>query len=208
MASAGRAAKPVNPIKSFFVGDEPMTNGLWGTVFFLFTEAMFFSGLIAAYLALRQDALVWAPIIGGQAVPEAGVEASFRPVFFTVLLVASSFPMQYAAFSIRKGNRKGMQIGLALTIVMGVVFLVGQGVEWIEADFGISSGGYGATFYVLTGFHGAHVFGGMLFIMFLFVRSHLGHFDAKRNTAVEAATLYWHFVDVVWILLFSLIFLS
>lgn len=203
MTTGARTAKPVNPIKNFFVGEEPMTNGLWGMVFFLFSEMMFFSGLIAAYLALREDALVWAPTNGGEV-----LEASFRPVLFTILLVASSLPMQYAAFAIRKGNRRGMQWGMALTILIGAAFLIVQGLEWIEADFGIGDGGYGATFYLLTGFHGAHVLGGLLFIIILYVRSLLGHFDAKRNTAVEAATMYWHFVSVVWILLFTLIFLT
>ena len=208
MATRTSVRRPVNPIKSFFVGDEPMTNGLWGMVFFIFSEIMFFSGLFAAYLALREDALEWVPLIDGVFEPEAALEAEFRPVFFTILLVVSSFPMQWAAFAIRKGNRRQMQWGMLITILIGVAFLINQGLEWSSADFAIGDGPYSATFYLLTGFHGAHVLGGLLFIVILFMRSHLGHFDAHRNTAVEAATLYWHFVDIVWILLFSLIFLA
>ena len=208
MATRTSVRCPVNPIKSFFVGDEPMTNGLWGMVFFIFSEIMFFSGLFAAYLALREDALEWVPLIDGVFEPEAALEAEFRPVFFTILLVVSSFPMQWAAFAIRKGNRRQMQWGMLITILIGVAFLINQGLEWSSADFAIGDGPYSATFYLLTGFHGAHVLGGLLFIVILFMRSHLGHFDAHRNTAVEAATLYWHFVDIVWILLFSLIFLA
>ena len=203
MASSVGSMRRVHPLKNFFVGEEPMTNGLWGMVFFLFSEVMFFSGLIAAYLALREDALEWVPLNGAEP-----LSAEFRPVLFTILLVVSSFPMQWAAFSIRKGNRRGMQWGMFLTIVIGIVFLINQGLEWKDAGFGIGDGAYGATFFTLTGFHGAHVLGGLLFIIILWVRSLLGQFDAKRNTAVEAATLYWHFVDVVWILLFSLIFLA
>ena len=198
----------VNPLKSFFVGDEPMTNGLWGMVFFIFSEIMFFSGLIAATLALREDALQWAPLQDGVFNHEAVLEAEFRPVLFTILLVVSSFPMQWAAFAIRKGNRRQMQWGMFLTIAIGVAFLISQGIEWNDADFAISDGPYSATFYILSGFHGAHVLGGLLFIFALWLRSHLGQFSAERNTAVEAATMYWHFVDVVWILVFSLLFLA
>ena len=185
-----------------------MTNGLWGRVFFIFSEVMFFSGLIAAMLALREDALDWAPLIGGVFEHEAAIEAEFRPVFFTILLVASSIPMQLAAFAIRKGNRKQMQWAMLVVILIGTAFLLNQAFEWNDAEFGIGDGPYSATFYILTGFHGAHVLGGLLFIVILWLRSYLGHFDAHRNTAVEAATMYWHFVGVVWILVFSLIFLA
>lgn len=208
MASRTAARQPVNPLKSFFVGNEPMTNGLWGMVFFIFSEIMFFSGLIAAYLALREDALEWAPLIEGVYDHHAVLGAEFRPVFFTILLVASSIPMQLAAFAIRKGNRGAMKAGMLVVMVIGTAFLVNQGFEWMHAEFAIGDGPYSATFYLLTGFHGAHVLGGLLFIAFLWMRSYLGHFDAHRNTAVEAATMYWHFVGAVWILVFSLLFLA
>lgn len=203
MATNARTTKRVHPIKSFLVGEEPMTNGLWGMVFFIFSEIMFFAGLIAAYLSLREDALVWAPTNGGEE-----VAANFRAVLFTILLLASTIPMQYAAFAIRKGNRRGMQWGMFFTLTIGAAFMVAQGFEWGEADFGVGDGGYGATFYLLTGFHGAHVIAGLLFIFAMFLRSHLGHFTATRNTAVEAATMYWHFVSIVWIALFTLLFLA
>jgi cytochrome c oxidase subunit 3 len=196
-------AKQVHPLKNFFVGDEPMTNGLWGMVFFLFSEVMFFAGLIAAYLALREDAIEWAPTNGGEP-----LGAEFRPIFFTILLVSSSIPMQYAAFAIRTGRRRTLTISTLLVFLIGAAFLISQGVEWNDAHFGIQDGAYSATFYLLTGFHGAHVLGGVLFIFFVFVRSLIGQFDAGRNTAVEAATMYWHFVGLVWLLLFSLVFLA
>lgn len=190
-------------LRRIFVGDEPMTVGLWGMVFFIFSELMFFSGLIAAYLALREDAVVWAPTNGGHV-----LGADFRPVFFTILLVLSSIPMQWAAMAIRQGKRRQLRWGLFLTLFLGVAFIINTGVEWATLDFGIGDGPYGATFYILTGFHGAHVIGGLIFIFTLWLRTYLGHFDAKRNTAVEAASMYWHFVDVVWILVFSLLFLA
>ena len=202
MAIQARPMQSTPFLRRIFVGEEPMTVGLWGMVFFIFSEVMFFSGLIAAYLALREDALVWAPTNGGHV-----LDASFRPVFFTILLVLSSIPMQWAAMSIRKGNRVQMRWALFLTLVMGTAFIINTVIEWIMLDFGIGDGPYGATFYILTGFHGAHVIGGLLFIFTLWLRSYLGQFDAKRNTAVEAGSMYWHFVDVVWLLVFSLIFL-
>ena len=203
MTTQARPMRRTPLLRRIFVGDEPMTVGLWGTVFFIFSEVMFFSGLIAAYLALREDALVWEPNNGGEV-----LSASFRPVFFTILLVLSSIPMQWAAIAIRKGKRVQMRWGLFLTLVMGTAFIINTGLEWTALDFGLGDGPYGATFYILTGFHGAHVIGGLIFIATLWLRSYLGHFDAKRNTAVEAGSMYWHFVDVVWLLVFSLLFLA
>ena len=208
MATRTATRPRVNPIKSFLVGTEPMTNGLWGMVFFIFSEVMFFSGLIAATLALREDALEWAPLIDGSFMHEYVLEAEFRPVFFTLLLVASSLPMQYAAFAIRRGNRRAMRNAMFLVMIIGTAFLINQGLEWKDAEFAIGDGPYSATFYLLTGFHGAHVLGGLLFIILLWMRSYLGHFDAHRNTAVEAATMYWHFVGLVWVLVFALLFLA
>jgi len=196
-------AKSVHPIKNFFVGEEPMTNGLWGMVFFLFSEVMFFSGLIAAYLAIRQDSLDWAPTNGAEI-----LSAEFRPVLFTILLVSSSIPMQYAAFAIRTGRRRALSLSTGIVLVIGIAFLIAQGVEWIDAGFAFGDGAYSTTFYLLTGFHGAHVLGGVLFILFVFIRSLIGQFDAGRNTAVEAATMYWHFVGIVWVGLFVLVFVS
>ena len=203
MAQSAAVHKSVHPVKSFFVGDDPMTNGLWGMVFFLFSEVMFFSGLIAAYLALREDALIWAPTNGGEV-----IGAEFRPVLFTILLVVSSIPMQFAAFAIRTGRRRALSISIGLVFVIGIAFLINQGIEWKNVDFGIGDGAYSATFYLLTGFHGAHVLGGVMFNGLVFLRSLIGQFDAERNTAVEAATMYWHFVGLVWIALFVLVFVS
>ncbi len=202
MTTQAHAARQPHFLRRIFVGEEPMTVGLWGMVFFIFSEVMFFSGLIAAYLALRNDALVWAPANGGET-----LEVGFRPILFTIFLLASSIPMQWAAVAIRTGNRRALRWGLLFTLVLGTAFIINTGLEWAALDFGISDGPYGATFYLLTGFHGAHVLGGLLFIFTLWLRTYLGHFDAERNTAVEAASMYWHFVDVVWILLFSLLFI-
>lgn len=203
MAAGAIPTKRVHPVRSFLVGDEPMPPALWGIIFFIFSEIMFFSGLIAAMLALHADTLHWEPTNGAH--PAHG--DTFRPIFFTVILVATSIPMQIAAFAIRKGNRRLMLWMMAIVLVAGTAFIVNQGFEWGEVGFGISDGTYSAIFYTLTGFHGAHVIGGLLFIFAQFIRGLLGHFDARRNTAVEAATLYWHFVGFVWLLvIYPLVF--
>ncbi len=197
------SARRVHPVRSFLVGDEPMPPALWGIIFFIFSEIMFFSGLIAAMLALHADTLHWEPTNGAHRLEGA----ELRPILFTILLVSTSIPMQIAAFSIRKGNRKTMIWSMAIVLVIGTAFIINQGFEWSHAGFGISDGTYAASFYTLTGFHGAHVIGGLVFISAQFIRGLLGHFDAKRNTAVEAATLYWHFVGFVWLLvIFPLVF--
>lgn len=203
MAAGALPSKRVHPVRSFLVGDEPMPPALWGIIFFIFSEIMFFSGLIAAMLALHADTLHWEPTNGA---PNVHGD-TFRPIFFTVLLVSTSIPMQIAAFAIRKGNRRLMLWMMAIVLVVGTAFIINQGFEWDEAGFGIADGTYAAAFYTLTGFHGAHVIGGLLFIFAQFIRGLLGHFDARRNTAVEAATLYWHFVGFVWLLvIYPLVF--
>ena len=203
MAAGAISQRRVHPVRNFLVGEEPMTTGLWGIIFFIFSEIMFFAGLIAAMLALHSDTLVWEPTNGAHRL-EGG---EWRPILFTALLVSTSIPMQFAAFAIRKGNRRAMLINMGIVLVIGTAFMINQYFEWEHAHFGISDGPYAATFFTLTGFHGAHVIGGLLFIFAQWLRGLLGHFDARRNTAVEAATLYWHFVGFVWLLvIFPLVF--
>ena len=203
MAASAVPHKRVHPVRNFLVGDEPMTTGLWGIIFFIFSEVMFFAGLIAAMLALHSDTLLWEPTNGAHRL-EGG---ELRPLLFTALLVSTSIPMQFAAFAIRKGNRRAMLINMSIVLVIGVAFIINQYFEWEHAGFSISDGPYAASFYTLTGFHGAHVIGGLVFIFAQWLRGLLGHFDAKRNTAIEAATLYWHFVGFVWLLvIFPLVF--
>ena len=141
------SARRVHPVRSFLVGDEPMPSALWGIIFFIFSEIMFFSGLIAAMLALHADTLHWEPTNGAHRLEGA----ELRPILFTALLVSTSIPMQIAAFSIRKGNRKTMIWSMAIVLVIGTAFIINQGFEWSHAGFGISDGTYAASFYTLTG---------------------------------------------------------
>nr|MBA3626796.1 cytochrome c oxidase subunit 3 [Chloroflexota bacterium] len=129
----------------------------------------------------------------------------------TILLVLSSFTIQWAIWRIRKGDRTGLVRGLAVTLLLGGVFLGIQMYEYYHFvtayNFGIDSGAYGTLFYTLTGFHGAHVFGGIVGISVILLRALQGQFSARHHIAVEAVSAYWHFVDVVWIALFVTIYL-
>jgi len=119
--------------------------------------------------------------------------------------------MQIAVWRIRKGDRRGMNRALTLTLILGIVFLFLQLYDYnelvTEHGFGINSGVYGTLFYTLTGFHGAHVFGGVVGMTVVLARGLAGQFSARHHVAVEAVSAYWHFVDVVWIGLFTTIYL-
>ena len=118
--------------------------------------------------------------------------------------------MQWATSRIRKGDRTGLNRAVAVTLVLGVVFLAIQLYDYCELltdeDFGIDSGIYGTLFYTMTGFHGAHVLGGVIGLAVILSRGLSGQFTRRHHVAVEAVHYYWHFVDVVWVLLFLVLY--
>ena len=122
----------------------------------------------------------------------------------------SSFTCQYAVWAIRKDNRTSFLRNMAVTVVLGITFLLLQMYDYtVLFHEGLSMGSttFGTTYFTLTGFHGAHVFGGVLMLSVVLYRGMAGQFSAKHHDMVEATSLYWHFVDVVWILLFSILYL-
>ena len=128
----------------------------------------------------------------------------------TILLIISSFTCQYAIWKIRSDDRTRFIRAMAVTIVLGIIFLLMQLTDYAilgNEGLTLSSGTYGTTYYTLTGFHGAHVFGGVIMLSVVLYRGMVGQFSSKHYDAVEGASLYWHFVDVVWILLFALLYL-
>jgi cytochrome c oxidase subunit 3 len=128
----------------------------------------------------------------------------------TILLVTSSFTMQWATGRIRQGDRTGMNRAIAVTLILGVAFLVLWVADYallLSEDFGIDSGVYGTLFYTLTGFHGAHVIGGLVGLAVILARGIGGQFSRRHHVAVEAVHYYWHFVDVVWIVLVIVIYI-
>jgi cytochrome c oxidase subunit 3 len=186
-----------------------VNTALLGMLLFIGSEVMFFAGLFGAYFNTRATALAL-----GQAWPPEGLEdvivPGIVPIVATTLLILSSFTMQWGVWRIRRGDRTGMNRALMLTLFLGIVFLAMQVYDYFELvtheGFGINSGIYGSLFYTMTGFHGAHVFGGVVGIAVILMRGLAGQFSAKHHIAVEAVSAYWHFVDIVWIGLFFVLY--
>ena len=179
--------------------------GWWGMVWLIATEATLFAALIASYFYLRfRYGLVWPP--GDISIPTLGL-----PIVMSVILLSSSIPVHFAERAIKKGRVGAMRLGLAAGFVLGAAFLaITFGIEWPEklAEFTPQTNVYGSLFYTILGFHGAHVIVGLAFNLWLQVRARQGAFDAERHLSVQNFTMYWHFVDVVWIFVFSTIYLS
>ncbi len=167
----------------------------------ILSEIMLFGALFAAYFVIRGGSPGWPPPDGVER-PEL-----ILPGLNTLLLVSSSVTMQRGVGAARAGDRARILRWLGVTLLLGGVFILIQGYEFATNGFGLSSGVFGSTFYILTGFHGAHVLAGGAFIAIVANRARLGLVSADHHTAVEATGYYWHFVDVVWIFLFSTLYL-
>ena len=169
---------------------------------FLGSECLFFGSLISAYLLYR-DRSTSGPY------PEDLFDIPFTSVSAFQLLM-SSVTMVLALAAIQRGNVRGMQIWLLATAILGLLFVSGQAYEFTEFyhhGLRLDTNLFGTTFFVLTGFHGAHVTIGVLILMSLFVGSLQGRIQQKDSLNIELAGLYWHFVDIVWIVIFTLIYL-
>jgi cytochrome c oxidase subunit 3 len=174
---------------------------LFGVVLFLVAESAIFFGLFAAFLLYRAMLPVWPP----QGTPELELTL---PTLNTIVLVTSSFVMHMGQKAIKQNNNSGLQLWFGLTALMGVAFLMGQGYEYYHAGFGLKMNVFTSAFYALTGFHGLHVTFGLILILSVLWRSRVaGHYSRQSHFGVEAAELYWHFVDVVWIVLFLLVYI-
>jgi cytochrome c oxidase subunit III len=182
-------------------GDGGMPTALVGMLLFIASEVMFFGGLFATYFNARQ---AFGP--GNWHPPEGGHLDLPLAAVLTVILIASSFTMQFGVWAIRRGDTGGLRMWTAITLGLGVLFLAGQLYDYSQLGFGIADGPYGTTFYTLTGFHGAHVFGGAVGLAIVLARTMRGQFSARNHVAVEAVSMYWHFVDVVWIGVFTTIY--
>jgi cytochrome c oxidase subunit 3 len=179
-----------------------MSTALVGMLLFIASEVMFFGGLFATYFNARASVGPgnWHPPEGGHLdVPLAAV--------LTAILVASSFTMQFGVWAIRRGDNGALRMWTGITLALGILFLAGQLYDYSQLGFGIGDGVFGTTFYTLTGFHGAHVFGGVVGLTIIMARTLRGQFSARNHIAVEAVSMYWHFVDVVWIAVFTTIYI-
>jgi cytochrome c oxidase subunit 3 len=179
-----------------------MPTPLVGMLLFISSEVMFFGGLFAAYFNAR------ASFVGEWGPPGGAEPLEIFPIALpiTIILISSSFTMQFGVWAIRRGDQGAMRFWTAVTLALGVIFLAGQLLDYSLLGFGISDGVFGTVFYTLTGFHGAHVFGGTIGLTILLARGMQGQFSARNHVAVEAVSIYWHFVDVVWIVLFTTLY--
>ena len=173
---------------------------LFGFVVFLLSESVIFFSLFVGYIVYKTSLTDWLP---------AGVEGLEvrEPLINTIVLVSSSFVIYFAERFLHKDNLWGFRAFWLLTMGMGSFFLYGQAVEWRGLSFSVKSGVFGGTFYLLTGFHGLHVFTGVLLQGIMLGRSFLPNNYADGEFGVVATSLFWHFVDVIWIMLFALIYL-
>ncbi|HYM83898.1 MAG TPA: heme-copper oxidase subunit III [Candidatus Dormibacteraeota bacterium] len=182
-----------------------ISNPVLGMLLFLTSEVMFFAGLFAAYFNVRAAAPQWPPAGFGD---KLHVFPLIAPA--TVLLILSSFTCQFGVWAIRRGDRTAFLRFIGVTVALRIVFLLMQATDYTLL-FGdgltLDSGVFGSTYYTLTGFHGAHVLGGVIMLSVILYRGMTGQFSARHHDAVEATSLYWHFVDIVWIVLFSTLYI-
>ncbi|MQA27304.1 MAG: cytochrome B [Micromonosporaceae bacterium] len=176
-----------------------------GTIVWLSSELMFFAALFAMYFSIRASEVgqeLWAEHTQHLNLPYALV--------FTTILVLSSVTCQFGVFAAEKGDVYGLRRWFMLTFVMGLAFVLGQAFEYVQLvaeGIKINADGYGTMFYLTTGFHGLHVTGGLIAFIFFMIRTALARFTPAQATAAIVVSYYWHFVDVVWIALFAMIYL-
>lgn len=171
-----------------------------GLITFLLSESLMFGGFFATYLFFRGRADVWPP--------EATEVELLLPTINTIILVSSSFVIHFGDKAIKNNDVKGMRRWYSITAIMGAVFLIGQVVEYLTLGYGMTTNVFSNCFYLMTGFHGLHVFVGLLLILGVLWRSRRpGHYSATKHVGIEMAEIYWHFVDIIWIVLFSLLYI-
>ncbi|MER3411068.1 MAG: heme-copper oxidase subunit III [Thermoleophilia bacterium] len=171
-----------------------------GMFLFIASETMLFGAFFTAYFFVRVvNGYPWPPKGDPLPVLVAGVN--------TAILVTSSFTMHWALQSIKRGHRAGLQAGLVLTLLMGLTFLLTQILEYARVGFAPHDNAFGTIFYGLTGLHGAHVFVGLTLLLFATIRAFRGHFSPQHHHGVEIPGIYWHFVDVMWIVVYTTVYL-
>ncbi len=206
----------------------------WSMSWFIFSEVMFFGAFFTALWWARMNAMpslggvensllwpdftaVWPSVQAGATASPAGIVEPFQtmgpfwlPTINTALLLTSGVTLTIAHHALQEGNRSKTITFMWLTVILGIIFLCVQGYEYFHAytdlNLKLSSGIFGSTFFMLTGFHGFHVFVGMLMLLFITLRLQKGHFTAKSHFGFEGAAWYWHFVDVVWLGLYILVY--
>jgi cytochrome c oxidase subunit III len=175
--------------------------GWWGMFMAIATEATIFASLLASYFFIRAGSPEWP--LGGIEEPKLD-----RISIFTVVLLASSIPLIVAERAISRGRVQLVRVLLALSFLMGLVFLGNQVLEYRELKFGIRDNAYGSLFYGITGLHGLHVAVGLLISLVVQAKAAVGRITEERHETLRVFSMYWHFVDVVWIFVFTSLYLS
>ena len=192
-----------------------LLNGLLGVMCFLISEMGLFGTLIFMALYERRSAhavpgcaSVWPTCIPGTHTPYEFYDLTL-PTINTIVLLSSGVTMHFAYQALRRGNRSRMLSLLIVTIILGIGFLSGQAWEYKHVvDVNLTTNVFGATFFTLTGLHGLHVTGGVCFLLFILFGLSRGKYSKDNYMVPHAATLYWHFVDAVWVVLYSLFYLT
>ena len=171
-----------------------------GMLLFIASEIMLFGAFFTAYFFVR--------VVNGIEWPQPPFEL---PVFVagvnTAILVTSSFTMHWALQSIKRGNRAGLQAGLVLTLLLGLTFLLTQIREYSRIGFAPNDGAFASCFFGLTGLHGLHVFVGLMLLLAATIRAFRGHFSPEHHHGLELPGIYWHFVDVMWIVVYTTVYI-
>jgi cytochrome c oxidase subunit 3 len=200
----------------------------WSMSWFIFSEVMFFAAFFGALFYMRMMAVpglasgdtmeqIWPGFSAHWPISGPGIEETFRPMgawgipaINTLILLTSGVTVTWAHWGLKKNNRSQLIIGLIATVALGILFLSLQAYEYVHAyheyNLTLGMGAYGATFFMLTGFHGFHVTVGTIMLIVILGRAMAGHFTAEHHFAFEGVSWYWHFVDVVWLLLFVLVY--
>ena len=200
----------------------------WSMSWFIFSEVMFFAVFFGALFYMRvlsvpdlagSDTMeqLWPSFAAQWPVSGPGIEETFThmgpwgiPAINTLILLTSGATVTWAHWALKRNNRTQLIAGLFATVALGIVFLAFQAYEYVHAyrdlNLTLAMGAYGATFFMLTGFHGFHVTVGTIMLIVILGRSMAGHFTADHHFAFEGVSWYWHFVDVVWLLLFVLVY--
>jgi cytochrome c oxidase subunit 3 len=171
-----------------------------GMLLFIISEVMLFGAFFTAYFFIR--------VVNGDAWPADGEELpKLVAGVNTAILISSSFTMHWALEGARNENRRALKVGMLTTLMLGLTFLCVQINEYVHIGFAPSDNAQGTIFYGLTGLHGAHVFVGLTLLLMATIRAYRGHFSAKEHRGIEVPGIYWHFVDVMWIVVYTTVYI-
>ena len=176
------------------------SSSVLGMTLFVASEAMFFAAFFGAFFTIAAATAVWPPI--QIPIPEITIGS-----IATAMLIISSVSVQVALSAAKRGRTKRLTLWLGITIALGIGFLILQAYDYSNTGFSIHDGTYASLFYVMTGLHMAHVFGGVLFLMLVFAQARGGQLSPQRTDPIQAGAIYWDFVDIVWVGLFVVFYI-